>query len=123
MKIEKFEDLLVWQKSRQMVLEIYKITAKFPKSERYNLVDQINRCVVSVAANIAEGFSRYHLKESVLFYRNARGSLAELKSHLYLSFDLGYINNVTLDRLLSNIDEIGKMLNGLINSTRRFRVS
>ena len=85
MKISKFEDLIVWQKARNFTNDIYELTNKFPKEERFNLVDQIRRCAVSITANIAEGFSRYHLKETMMFYRNSRGSLSELKSHLYIS--------------------------------------
>ena len=117
MKINSFEDLLVWQKARELVKLLYELTTAFPKEERYNLVDQIRRAATSIAANIAEGFSRYHLKESVMFYRNARGSCAELKSHLYLSCDLNYLTKKNSDLCFEKIDEVGKMLNGLINLT------
>lgn len=121
MKISSFEELLVWKKSRELVKLTYKLTSKFPASEKYNLVDQIRRSVTSVPANIAEGFSRFYLKESVMFYRNARGSLSELKSHLYTSFDLEYISKAELDVCFELIEPVGKMLNGLINSTNSFR--
>jgi len=120
-KITSFEDLKVWQKARELVRLIYKITAKFPREEKFSLTDQIRRATVSVMANIAEGFSRYHLAETVMFYRTARGSLTEVKSHLYVALDLNYINRVTFDRLIELIDEIGKMTNGLINSTESYR--
>jgi len=119
--IKSFEDLKVWQKSRELVFHLYKTTSIFPKEEKYNLVDQIRRAAVSVMANIAEGFSRYHNKETIQFYRNTRGSLSEVKSLLYLCFDLKYIDKKTLDKLFLEIDEIGKMLNGLIRSTESFR--
>lgn len=121
MKINSFEDLLVWQKARELVSCVYKLTEKFPSSEKFNLVDQSRRSVTSVPANIAEGFSRFHLSESIMFYRNARGSLSELKSHLLISFDLRYISKDDLDSCIEIIDEVGKMLNGLINSTSSFR--
>lgn len=108
-KITSFEDLKVWQKARELVRLIYKITAKFPREEKFSLTDQIRRATVSVMANIAEGFSRYHLAETVM------------KSHLYVALDLNYINRVTFDRLIELIDEIGKMTNGLINSTESYR--
>jgi len=123
MKINSFEDLLVWQKARELTKLVYELTNTYPKAERYNLVDQIRRAVISIAANIAEGFSRYRLKESIMFYRNARGSSAELKSHLYLSCDLNYLAINKLDAILEKVDEVGKMLNGLINSTESFRKS
>ena len=121
MKINSFEDLIVWQKARVLSNFVYNLTKEFPTTEKYGLVDQIRRCGVSVVANIAEGFSRYYLKESMMFYRNSRGSLAELKSHFYLAFDQGYITRRNLDVLFGNIDEVGKMLNGLINKTDSFR--
>ncbi|HEY5601249.1 MAG TPA: four helix bundle protein [Patescibacteria group bacterium] len=121
MKIKSFEDLLVWGKARELNKLVYKITSQFPKDERFGLIDQIRRCSVSVMANIAEGFSRFHLKESVMFYRNARGSLSELKSHFYASFDQKYVTQKELDFIKEQIDEVGKMLNGLINSTKNFR--
>lgn len=121
MKMKSFEDLQVWQKARELVSLLYEVTEKLPSKEKYNLIDQIRRSALSVPSNIAEGFSRYHLAESVMFYRNARGSLSELKSHLYICFDQKYITKAMLDNLFLKIDEIGKMLNGLINSTNSFR--
>jgi len=121
MKIKTFEDLIVWQKARELTDYIYKLTAKFPNGEKYNLIDQMRRAVVSIAANIAEGFSRYHLKETIMFYRNVRGSISELKSHLYLSSDRSYIASKDLELSLLKLDEVGKLLNGLIKSTNKFR--
>jgi four helix bundle protein len=120
-KINSFEDLLVWQKARILVRRMYLITSKFPREEKFGLIDQIRRAVVSVMANIAEGFSRYHLTETVMFYRTARGSLTEVKSHLFIALDLGYISRRDFEGLVVVIDEIGKMINGLIKSTNRFR--
>ncbi|MBI2405453.1 four helix bundle protein [Candidatus Microgenomates bacterium] len=120
-KIASFEDLKVWQKARELVNILYDLTVNLPQEEKFNLIDQMRRAVVSITANIAEGFSRYHLAESIMFYRNARGSLSELKSHLYVCFDRQYIDEGTLGDLFSKIDEVGKMLNGLINKTETFR--
>jgi len=115
--IEKLENLEVWKKSKQLTEEIYRITKKFPEDERYILTSQIRRAVVSVSANIAEGFGRYYWKESIHFYRNAKGSLFEVKSHLYLSFDQEYISQKELDNLLEKIEILTKMINGSIKST------
>jgi len=120
-KIKSFEDLKVWQKARELTNLVYDITDNFPKSERFGLIDQVRRAVVSIAANIAEGFSRYHLKESILFYRNSRGSLSELKSHFYIAHDRKYLKRQEFDQIFELIDKVGKMLNGLINSTNSFR--
>lgn len=100
---------------------LYESTATFPREEKFNLVDQIRRAALSVVANIAEGFSRYHLAETVMFYRNARGSLTEIKSHLYICLDQGHIKQEKINELFAKIDELGKMINGLINSTESFR--
>ena len=120
-KIESFEDLKVWQKARKLTNLLYDVTSKFPREERFNLVDQLRRAGVSTMSNIAEGFLRYHTAETIMFYRNARGSLSEVKSLLYISFDRKYINRKNLERLVALVDEIGKMLNGLIKSTGNFR--
>jgi four helix bundle protein len=120
-KIEKFEDLLVWQKTRELVNILYELTIKFPKEEKFNLIDQIRRAIVSVMANIAEGFSRYHKAETIQFYRNARGSLTEVKSLLYICFDREYVDKETLNSIFNKIDEVGKMLNGLIKVTGSYR--
>ena len=120
-KIKSFEDLIVWRKARGLVNLLYDITATFPKEERFILVDQIRRAVLSVMANIAEGFSRYHLAETLMFYRNARGSLTEVKSHLYICLDRRLINTKEVNDLFLKIDEVGKMLNGLISTSKSFR--
>jgi len=112
---------LVWQKARVLVKRIYSITSSFPCEEKFGLIDQIRRAVVSIMANVAEGFSRYRIAETVMFYRTARGSLSEVKNHLYIALDLGYINSTEFKKLVETIDEIGKMLNGLINSTENYR--
>ena len=120
-KIESFEDLKVWQKARKLTNLLYDVTSRFPREERFNLIDQLRRAGVSTMSNIAEGFSCYHTAETIMFYRNARGSLSEVKSLLYISFDRKYINRKNLERLVALVDEIGKMLNGLIKSTASFR--
>lgn len=115
--IEKVEDLLVWQEARILNKEVYLITAKFPKDEEYNIKKHLKQCSRNIPGNIAEGFGRYHYQESMQFYRIARGSLNELKSDLYLSFDLEYINKEELSEMLNRIDNINKMLNSLIKNS------
>jgi four helix bundle protein len=101
-----FEDLEVWQKARALTLQIYKLTKKFPPEERYGLVPQMCRAVISVSSNIAEGFARQQTKDKEHFYVMASGSLSELLSQLVVSSDLGYISSEELDRaremLISN---------------------
>ena len=116
-KIKSFEDLEVWQKSHAVVLSIYRISAEFPKEERYGLTSQLRRAAVSVPANIAEGFTRRGLKDKIHFYNIAQASLHETKYHLILSRDLGFLPEK--QNLLSLADEVGKMLHGLISALDR----
>lgn len=117
LKIKEFTDLQAWQSSHQLVLLIYKVTMDFPKREHYALVDQLRRAASSVSANIAEGFGRYHYKERIHFYYQARGSLSEVKNFLFLSKDLDYITGDSLLTLLQAADYSRKLINGLIRST------
>ena len=116
MKINNFHQLDVWQKSHELVLDIYKLTNKFPKKERYRLTDQLSRSASSIPANIAEGTGRKTLQDYIRFLYNARGSLEETKYHLELAKDLSYLNSNEYEDLKQQTDQIGRMLNGLINS-------
>lgn len=108
-----FEKLNVWQLSHQLVLEIYKLTDKFPAKEKYRLVGQICRSSSSVAANIVEGNSRTSAREYLQFINVAFASLQETKYHLLLSRDLGYLDSRKYNDLIMKTDDIGKMLNSL----------
>jgi len=115
-KIQSFEDLNVWQKSHTLALEIYKITKHFPPEEKFGLVSQMRRASVSVAANIAEGFKRRGKKDKINFYNISQGSLTELDYYLILAKDLKYLDSYSVDKLKLDVDEVGKMLNGLISA-------
>ena len=104
----------VWQKSHQLVLEIYAITAKYPKSEQFNLISQINRAVLSIPTNIAEGCGRETQKELLRFLYISSGSAHELEYLLLVSKDLKYIEESLYIKLYSDINEIKKMLAALI---------
>jgi len=117
-KVRSFRDLNVWVESHQFVLNIYKITTGFPKEELYGLTSQIRRASSSIPANIAEGFGRFSTKESIQFLIIARGSLSEVNYFLLLSKDVSYITEINYQSLSDTIDNIGKMLNGLINLLR-----
>lgn len=121
--IKSIEDLNVWQEARLLNKKIYQLTANFPITEKNNLVSQLRRASSSICANIAEGFGRFNLQESMQFYRIARGSLIEIKSHLYLANDQLYFKEDLLKELLSDLDKIGKMLNAFINKTKEYRIS
>ena len=87
---ESFKDLIVWQRAVQMALEIYKLTADFPASERFGLTNQLRRASVSVASNIAEGYRRSTTGEYVLFLGHARGSNCEVQTQLVISEGLDF---------------------------------
>lgn len=111
----KFEELKVWQKAHQLVLEIYNITKKFPQEEKFSLVDQIKRSSSSIPTNIVEGNERKTKNEFIQFLYISKGSCAETKYHLLLSKDLGYISNQEHESLNQQLSEISKMISSLIN--------
>jgi four helix bundle protein len=111
-----FKDLKVWQRSRALAVDLYNITKDFPREETYNLVTQIRKCAVSIPSNIAEGHRRGTNKEFVQFLNISRGSLAELETQVIISTDLGYVQKERSEKVLAEVEEIGKMINGLINS-------
>lgn len=113
-----WKDLDVWKKAHALVLEMYKITQKFPKEEKYGVVDQLRRAAYSVPANIVEGQSRNTTKEYLSFLYNARGSVEEVRYFLLLSMDLCYINNDIHQKFESEYEVVSKMLNGLIKSLK-----
>jgi four helix bundle protein len=116
MKAKTFEDLIVWQKSHQFVLEIYKMTQNFPRHEVFGLISQIRRSAVSVAANIAEGFKRKGKADKIRFFNISQGSLEEVRYYLILANDLSYADT---KQLKIDLDEIGRMLDAYIKSITR----
>ncbi|MEK7067831.1 MAG: four helix bundle protein [Patescibacteria group bacterium] len=94
-RIKNFYDLEAWRKAHQLVLEIYKITKFFPKEELYGIISQLCRAACSITANIAEGFARYHFKDKIRFYYQARGSVAEVQNFLILAKVTSYCLLVT----------------------------
>ncbi len=114
-----FRDLKAWQKSVDLVTEIYKTTQRFPKEEIYGLSIQLRRASVSVASNIAEGKGRYSDKDFVHFLRQAQGSLFELDTQLTIANRLGYLGEADLSQLEKRTNEIGRMVSGLIESLAR----
>ena len=116
MKTESFKDLIVWQKSYKLVLEIYMITSSFPKSEIYGLSQQMRRAAVSIPSNIAEGYGRKHKAEYNQFLAIAYGSLLELETQFLLAKDLKYVdNNQTIEALL---EEVARMLYRMLHPKR-----
>jgi four helix bundle protein len=118
-QIKSHRDLIVWQKAMDLVEGVYRATASFPKEEIYALTSQIRRAVVSVPANIAEGQGRCLAAEYLYFLANARGSLLELDPHLEIAVRLRYFTNDTYQTLKTQLDEVTKILNGLMRSVER----
>ena len=102
-----FEDLIVWQKSHEFVLGIYRMTRSFPKSEIYGLTSQFRRAAVSIPANIAEGFTRMGKADKLRFLNIAQGSLEECRYYLVLTRDLGYAD---IAEHRSKLAEVSKLL-------------
>jgi four helix bundle protein len=114
--LKNYKGLNVWQKSYELCLEIYKITAKFPNEERYGLTSQIRRSAVSIPSNIAEGYGRKTTVDYIRMLYISYGSICELETQISLAGDLGFIEKVELITTKTNIAEIERMLKALIKS-------
>lgn len=111
-----FEKLEVWNLSRQLVKEIYEVTAAFPREEAYGMVSQLRRATVSVSNNLAEGSSRKTQKDQAYFTSIAFSSLMEVLNMMILSVDLNLIQQEKYLAVRPKIEQIGNMLNALRNS-------
>jgi four helix bundle protein len=116
MGLQKYEDLIVWQKAMDLVAEVYKIVKLLPDEELYALSDQMRRAVVSIPSNIAEGQERNTTKDFIKFLHIAKGSKAELETQLLICVRLQYLTQFQIETSQSLLVEIGKMLNALIQS-------
>jgi four helix bundle protein len=114
-----FEDLVVWQKCRELRKKVSVLVRSFPKKEQFRLVDQMIRAVRSSTANIAEGYGRYHYQENIQFCRQARGSLYELLDHFTAALDEKYISQQEFEKSRTEILEAVKILNGYIKYLRK----
>ncbi len=113
-----FEKLEVWQLAKNLAVKIYKTTNSFPAGERYGIISQINRAVMSVIANIAEGSSRMGSKDKSRFYSIAYSSLMELVSHLIIAKELGFLSEGGYHELKGQIYKISNKLNALYKSEK-----
>lgn len=120
-KFSSFEEIISWQKSRELNKDIYNITNKNSSfSKDFGLRDQIRRSSISISSNIAEGFERETTKEFIRFLYIAKASSGEFRSQLYLAFDLDYITKDEFSKLNLKVNEVSKLISGLIkylNST------
>ena len=114
--LKNYKELKVWQKSYQLCLEVYRITAMFPQEEKFGLTSQIRRSVVSVPSNIAEGYGRKTTADYIKYLYIAYGSNCELETQIMLSGDLGYIEGDIVKIIIDEINGVERMLKALIKS-------
>ena len=114
-----FENLNAWQESRKYVVEVYRLLEQFPQSERFALIDQIRRAVISVPSNIAEGSGRMSYKEKIHFLEIAYGSLMESFCQLEIACELNYISAEELAKIKEKLLAVSRLINGLSQSFQR----
>lgn len=114
--MKSYKELVVWQKSYQLCILVYKITRSFPKEELYGLISQIRRASIAIPSNIAEGYCRSHRLEYLQFLKIAFASGAELETQLLIARDIGYLSTKDYQDLNNLLEEVMKMLNKLVSS-------
>ena len=115
-RVGTFQDLVVWQVGREIRRRLYLVANKLPEHERYNLASQIRRAAVSLTANVAEGYGRFHFKENIQYCRIARGSAYELIDHLITCQDEIYLGKSEAESLHQELLTFLRLLNGYIRS-------
>ncbi len=121
--IKQFTDLEIWQLAKEIAIKVYKLLNSFPKEEKFGLIAQCKNSVVSISANIAEGFGRFHYKDKIKFYYNSRGSLEETTSHLLISSSLGFVNSTNTalyNDILKDLDRLAVKLNNFIKRVNNY---
>ena len=119
--VKSYKELGVWRKAVDLTTEVYRITRHFPDEEKFGLTSQFRQATVSIPANIAEGWGRGTTMEYIQFLLISRGSLMELETHGLISARLGYLSEEEFAGLNMQVGEVGRMLNGLIQSLRGTR--
>lgn len=119
MSVQHYRELIVWQKAMALAKLCYQVTKKFPRDELFGMTSQIRRAAASIPANIAEGNNRAHTKEYLNFISIAKGSLAEVETHLLLRREAELLPETDLQKCLALSDEIGRMLVALRTSLER----
>jgi four helix bundle protein len=120
-KIGRFEDLIAWQKARELTRAIYHVTRQGTFAKDFELARQIQRAAVSIMSNIAEGFEHSGRREFHQFLSTAKGSCAEVRSQLYVAFDIGDLVQSDFHRLLAQAEEVGRVVGGLQASVAKLR--
>lgn len=118
MGYRSFEEMPLWQAAHGLAVQVHEVSASFPRHEVYGLTSQVRRAAVSVAANIAEAFGRYHYRDKLTFYYNSRGSAYEVKSHLLYARDVGYLAPGRFRELADDLDGIVHDLSKVIATIR-----
>jgi four helix bundle protein len=118
MSPSSYKDLIAWQKGMELVAMVYDATERFPSHEQFGLVSQLRRAAVSVPSNIAEGKAHYSNRDFVRFLRHACGSLAEIEPQVLIARQRQYLPATTTTQLTQQLDELGRILSGLINSLK-----
>ena len=113
-KVNRFEDLIAWEKARKLVKAVYDVTSSGPFSQDFDLRRQIRRASVSVMANISEGFEREGDKEFLQFLSQAKGSCGEVRSHLYAAMDLEYLSKEVVEKLSQDSIRTSQVIGGLM---------
>ncbi len=119
--IERFEDLIAWQKARELTREIYHLTRQGSFAKDFGLSGQIQRAAVSIMSNVAEGFERGSRGEFHQFLSVAKASCAEVRSQLYVAFDVGHLDRPRFDDLLARAEELARIIGGLRASVEKQR--
>ena len=119
--VRTFQDLEVWQVGREVRVRLYIVANRLPDSERYNLAAQIRRAAVSLTANVAEGYGRFHFKENIQYCRIARGSAYELIDHLITCQDERYLAKEEVEVLHRELLTFVRLLNGYIRSIGTYK--
>lgn len=117
--VKGFQDLEVWKKAHRVVLDVYRLTIQFPRTEQFGVISQLCRAAYSIPANIAEGSGRRSTRELLHFLALSNGSLEELRYFLLLSRDLRYLSPPDYERLQGDLKSIAEMLEALGQSLRR----
>jgi len=111
--IRKFEELIAWQKARELTRRVYTVTQQGNFARDFGLTKQIQRAAVSVMSNIAEGFERSGRSEFHQFLSVAKASCGEVRSHLYVALDVGYLDKSCFNQLMNQAEEVARIIGGL----------
>lgn len=121
-KIERFEDIIAWQKARTLTRDVYSASKIGSFAKDFGLKDQIQRSSVSTMSNIAEGFERGGDREFIQFLSNSKGSCGEVSSHLYVAFDQEYITQNTFYELYAKSNEVSRLISGFMTYLQHSQV-